>query len=723
MPRALRRRLFPIRPGSKDFPRRPPRPPMRTGSPSRTVWAAPAPAILLCALSALGPLSSLPARAQGQGNRADTLELPAARATALPPPSAAKAVLVPSDLDRQMGNLGDLLQRLAGAHVMRAGELGDYLGVSLRGASESQVNVYVNGVLQNQAVDASLYLSDWDLARVERVEVYKGLAPEDLPGAPMGGAINIVTRESASGGPRLRAGLGAGSFGAFKANGSAGLAAGPWSARVQAARDQADGDFPFYDDGGLEYKTGRDPNGLGKLGPGDLVRKTRRNNAHGLTDLAGDLAWRSATDAELGLQAGWSGLEKQVPAPYAGVDSTVRVNAALATDKASLHGRGRWTAGRAEASLDLSGARLSQAYADTSQAGGAIGIGYDDERDLYLDGRADARMRLDLGGGWALTALCGYGATGYWLTDRIQGRAYPGIFRYEGEGKLSPTFARGRHAAQASLDLAFDLQEQGAVRSFGYDGSLMPAEVRDRRALARIGYQYRMGKPGGRNWLFAEGGQAARQPTFMEMYGDRGTVVGNPGLRPESGYTGSAGAHLAADAWSAELTGFAAAQRDLIAVEQNGQYVLVYRNSGEARILGAETRLAAHPFPWTRSELDLTLQRASSGGEWLGPTRIPFRPDFQASLRQTLSARGWSLGASGYYQGLAYPNPRNLPSLFDSYSHNTRWQARCDLALSWRSRRFLLAAGVRNLFDQRAFDFFNFPLPGRSFTAAVQAEL
>jgi outer membrane receptor protein involved in Fe transport len=81
------------------------------------------------------------------------------------------------------------------------------------------------------------------------------------------------------------------------------------------------------------------------------------------------------------------------------------------------------------------------------------------------------------------------------------------------------------------------------------------------------------------------------------------------------------------------------------------------------------------------------------------------------------------LGASAYYQGLAYPNPGNLPSLFDSYSHNTRWQSRCDLDLSWRLRHLLLAAGVRNVFDQRAFDFFNFPLPGRSFTAAVQAEL
>ena len=676
----------------------------------------------LCAALACGTLPAAAAAGgadpAASGNLGDTLDLPPARARALPPAAAAKAVLVPTDVDRQLGNLGDLLQRLAGAHVMRAGELGGYLGVSLRGASESQVSVYVNGVLQSQAADASLYLSDWDLARVEKIEVYKGLAPEDLPGAPLGGAINIVTREAAPTGPGLRAALGAGSFGAFKANGAAELAAGPWRGRVQAALDRADGDFPYYDDGGLEYEPGRHPEGAGKLGPEDLIRKTRSNNAHGLLDLAGDLAWRPSSSVEWGLQADVARLDRQIPAPYAGVDSSVRVDAALATDKASAHGRGRWTGEGAEASLDLSASWLRQEFVDTSQ-GGSIDIGYDHDRDVYLDGRADARARFELGGGWTLSALAGYGATAYFFTDRLQGRAYPGIFRYAGEGKLTPAITRGRHAWQASFDLALDLQETAAGR-IGLGGKGLPAEAWDGRALGRLGYQYRLD---GNRWLFAEGGQAARQPTFLEKYGDRGTVKGNAGLGPESGYTGSAGAHAGGRAWSAELTGFAAAQRDLITVEQNARYVLVYANTARARILGAEARLALSPRAWARSEIDLTWQRASRGPDWLGDVRIPNRPDFQASWRQTFSARGWALGASAYYQGLSYPNAANLPSLFDAYSHNSRWQARCDLDLSWRMRHLLLAAGVRNLFDQRAFDFFNFPLPGRSFAATAQAEL
>ncbi|MBW8888103.1 MAG: TonB-dependent receptor plug domain-containing protein [Fibrobacteres bacterium] len=648
----------------------------------------------------------------------DTLTLPASRSQALRKPTASKAVIIPTDVDRQLGNLGDMLQRLAGVHVMRAGELGDYLGVSLRGASESQVQVYVNGVLQNQASDASLYLSDWDLSRVERVEVYKGLAPEDLPGAPMGGAINIITRDAAPGGPGLRAAMGAGSFGSFKANGTAELAAGAWRGRLQAARDQADGDFPFYDDGGLEYKPGRHPEGAERLGPDDLIRKLRTNNAHALTDVAGDLSWHPNAEAELGLQADLSDLDKRIPAPYAGVDSTVSINTDLTTDKASLHGRGRWARGQDEASLDLSGSWLRQVYLDTGR--GAIDLGDNEDRDLYLDGRADLRARLDLGGGWGLAALGGYGAGAYFYSNRIADRAYPGVFRYTGEGKFTPSFTHGRHAWQASLDIVLNLDEQNAARVFAYDGSFLPGERWDRRALLRLGYQYHLDE---NRWLFAEGGQAARQPTFLELFGDRGTVKGNAFLGPESGYNGSAGAHAGGSKWSAELSVFAAAQRNLITLEQNSRYVLVYKNTGRARILGAEARVSAAPVPWSRSEIDLTLQRAAEGSEWLGDLRIPYRPDFQASFRQVLTARGWALGASAYYQGLAYPNAANLPSLFDSYSHSTQWQARCDLDLSWRRSRWLLAAGVRNVFDQHEFDFFNFPLPGRSFAATVQAEL
>lgn len=654
--------------------------------------------------------------------RPDTLALTPAYARPLPqPPAAAKTVITPNDVDRQLGNLGDLLQRIAGLHVLRTGGVGDYLGISIRGASESQTRVYVNGVLQDQAVDPSLFLSSWDMSRVDRIEVYKGLAPDNLPGAAMGGAINIITRDG-SGAVRPRLALGAGSFGSLKANGSAGFASGAWSGRAEAARDQAKGDFPYADDNGMEYKPGRNPNGSEKLGEDDLVHKIRANNAHGFTDLGANLSWRPGP-LELGLQADAFHLRKQIPAPFPRLDTTVRVSAFRESDRFFMRGGGRWAAGDNEASLDVSGNWLNDHYEDKSKAGGVIGIGYDDDDNAYADGLATLWGRAGLGNGFTLSGLASYGVSTWFYTDRVVGRGYPGLFRYTGEGKLTPTWTRGEHTLQAILHAALTLQEHYADRQFGYGGKLVPNQERGRDAGLRLGYQWRFAEG---YWLSAQGGNAWRQPTFQEKFGDRGFIIANPVLRNETGINGSLGAHAEGRGWSAELQGFASETENLITLTQNSQFVLVYRNTDRAQVMGAEARLAATPRDWTRSEFDFTAQRAvnaTSGALYGEDKYLPYRPVLQASLRQLVTRWNWSLATTGYWQGRAYPNPSNLPSLFDAYSHNTAWQARCDLDLSWRTRRFLLAAGARNLFNQPAFDFFYIPLPGRSFAATVQAEL
>ena len=683
---------------------------------------------LACALALASPdawpavdsLPVVPPRAEARND--DTLALPLASSRpAPPPPAAAKAVIVPGDVDRQLGNLGDMLQRLAGLHVLRTGGIGDWLGVSVWGSSEYQVNLYVDGVLQNQATDPSLFLSDRDLSGVERIEVYKGLAPENLPGAPMGGAINIVTR-SATEGADGRVALGAGSFGSLRANGSAGWEQGHWRGRVTAAREQADGDFPYYDDDGTEFLPGRFPNGAPRRGEGDLVRKIRSNNAHGYTDFTGDIAWRPAPASEVGLSAEVSHLDKQVPAPFPDVDSTVRVEAFRASDRASGRARARWGAGNAEATADLSGSWLRDVYVDTSKAGGGIGVGYDNDRNAYGDGLASLWGRIDLGGGWSVSALAAYGVAAFFYTDRLADRTFPGLFRWTGEGKLTPSWSRGRHSIQAVLGSVITLQERSGGPRLGYAGKTLPASERDANANLRLGYQYRIREGW---WASAQAGNAYRLPTFLEKYGDRGSVLGNPLLKPESGLNGSVGLHGEGRGWSAETQAFASEGRDIITLEQTAQFTLVFRNLDLTRILGAEARFNATPRPSTRSELDLTFQQAvnaTQGSSEQGKL-LPYRPVSQASVRQVFTRAGWTLAGTGYYQGLAYPGGSNMPGIFDSYSHNTDWQTRCDLDLSWRARHLLLAAGVRNVFDQHAFDFFNIPLPGRSFAATVQAEL
>ena len=652
----------------------------------------------------------------------DTMELPIREGKPPPlPPAAAKTILVPTDEDRQLGNLGDVLERMAGLHVVRTGQLGDYLGVSIRGSSEQQVNVYVNGILKNPGADPSLFLGDWDLSRVEHIEVYKGLAPDNLPGSPMGGAINIVTRE---GGRRIgsQAALGAGSFGSFRGNGGIDVRRKAWNVHAQIARDQSDGDFTYYDDNGTEFQPGRFPNGAPRLGADDLVRKTRGNNAHAFSEMDMALTHLSPSAIELGIQADFSKLHKEIPAPYANIDSTVAVTAVRGSERFTGRTYGRWAISQVELSGDLSVSHQGDTYTDTSSAGGAVGVGYDDQVNDYDDALASFSARAKITERLTISALSSYGIAGYLFTDNVKDRTSPRLYRYTGEGKLTPTFTFDRHTFQGVLGATIHLQEQHG-QSNTYPGGTLTQEDWGRHQSLRLGYQYR---PRDGLWFSAQGGSAYRIPTFMEQFGDRGSVLGNPSLRSEVGLNGSAGVHAENRHASGEIQGFFSDGRRIITLVQNSQNVLIYRNSGATRVVGSEIRIVAMPWAWTRSEVDLTLQQALnlSGGTTVDDYKlIPYRPLTQASLRQTFLYKGWTTSTYIYYQGLAYPNPSNRPSLFDSYSHNTEWQSRCDLTLSKRLRHLMVSTAVRNFFDSRNFDFFNFPLPGRSYSAALQINL
>jgi iron complex outermembrane receptor protein len=649
----------------------------------------------------------------------DTLELREKRAEkkAPPPTGVAKTVIVPTDVDRQLGSLADMLQRAAGLHVVRTGGLGDYVGVSVWGSSEQQVNVYVNGVLQNQANDGSTFLGDWDLSRVERVEVYKGLAPDDLAGSPMGGAINIITRGAAPG-PRARGALGAGSFGSLRANGAVEYGAGGWRGRAEAARNQADGDFPYYDDNGTEFEPGRHPEGAKRLTEDQLTRKIRRNNAHAFSEIAVDLAYADSGEWDAGVRADATRLHKQIPSPNADSEeaSTFRDS-----DRLFLSGFGHWTGHDAEASLTLSGTFQGDAYVDTVE-GGRVGFGRDDDYNAYSDLIATAWARAQVKEGFTVSALGSYGVSTYRFTDRQRDRDYPLFLRYSGDGKITPAYSRGRHTLEAILAATVTLEEQFDGGLYAYNHALAAAEDWDAHASVRLGYQFRIRQG---LWVSAQGGTTYRIPTFLERFGDRGIIVASAGLKPEAGATGSLGLHAEGRGLNGDVQGFATAGENIITLQQVSPFALTYHNTEATRVFGAEARLAAFPRRWTRTELDLTVQKAvsASGGTATdGDKLIPYRPLSQASLRQSLMYGRWTLSGSGYYQGLAYPNPSNQASIFDSYSHNSEWQMRCDADLSWRAAHLMLAAGVRNIFDQRLFDFFTFPLPGRSFAATVQAE-
>ena len=131
-------------------------------------------------------------------------------------PTAFVTELAAGASGRAVESLPELLDQAAGVHVDQYGGLGAFSTVSLRGAAPGQVTVLLDGVPLTSAAHAEVNLSDLPVSAVDRVEIYRGLAPLALGAATPGGAINLVTRST----PVRELSLAAGSFGTWEGRGS-----------------------------------------------------------------------------------------------------------------------------------------------------------------------------------------------------------------------------------------------------------------------------------------------------------------------------------------------------------------------------------------------------------------------------------------------------------------------------------------------------------------------
>lgn len=104
------------------------------------------------------------------------------------------SVVYPDDTQGEHKSLPDLLDQIPGVYARRVAGTGQYTTTSIRGSSPSQVNIYIDGVPYNTSSEVAADLSTLPMSNVERVEVYRGSTPARFSGAPLGGAINIVTK-------------------------------------------------------------------------------------------------------------------------------------------------------------------------------------------------------------------------------------------------------------------------------------------------------------------------------------------------------------------------------------------------------------------------------------------------------------------------------------------------------------------------------------------------
>ncbi|MEX0967543.1 MAG: TonB-dependent receptor [Bacteroidia bacterium] len=92
-------------------------------------------------------------------------------------------------------DVNQLLNASSGVNIREEGGLGSDFNFSLNGLSGKQVKFFIDGIPMEN-FGSSMSLNNLPVNLVERVEVYKGVVPVSLGADALGGAINIITKQT-----------------------------------------------------------------------------------------------------------------------------------------------------------------------------------------------------------------------------------------------------------------------------------------------------------------------------------------------------------------------------------------------------------------------------------------------------------------------------------------------------------------------------------------------
>jgi iron complex outermembrane receptor protein len=621
--------------------------------------------------------------------------------------AAAASVVLPDASPRAYDDLGTLLLDVPGVTVTRSGSLGSVATLALRGSSPDEVRIYVDGVPLAIAEGGAVDVSTLPLGDVERVEVYRGSTPIAFGESALGGIVAITTRTP--GAPRATARAGAGSFDTMFGDASGGGRIGRLRLYAGAHGLSSSSAFGFYDDNGTTQNPADD-------NPSGVRRNADVRQADGVLRAAVDLPGRR----ELGLGALGFGRDQGLPGRASVQATAARFRTARALAYARYESRDDLGgSGRLAVQLFASGQR--DELDDELHEVAALPT---HTHDTTLSAGASATARRPL--------LPWLGAAAV-----VEGRDET----FTPRDDLAPTpvgvparrlFGAGGaeldlHSERARLDVIpsarVELVDDVVTGLDPLTLSPRPADAPITRALPvwRLGLVRTFGEAVS---LKANGGRYARIPSFLELYGNSGRLLGNPALQPERGYNADLALWIDAARGRFQLqsrtTAFGSRVDDLIAWRVSA-YGARAGNLSRTRVLGVEQELRLAFGRHARAAAQATYTDAEDLGasDADGAVQIPFHPRWRFYARPEvggLSVRG-AVELGAYVDG-----DLTAQNYFDS-ANLVRVPARLLVGAGvtvdvprWQLR---FSASGQNLNDSRIGDLPNWPLPGRSVLVAL----
>ncbi|MFH1135575.1 MAG: TonB-dependent receptor [Pseudomonadota bacterium] len=610
-------------------------------------------------------------------------------------------VITRDRFDGRVEDLASVLSKEAGVQVSRSGGLGGFSTISLRGSSSEQVLVFLDGIQLNDASGGGVDLGGVSLADVEAIEIYRGTAPINFARGGIGGVVNIRTLRKKKG-LRGALSLGAGSFNTQEVSGFINHKPGKFDYLVSLDQLASGNDYPILNDQGTTFNARDDE------------WQDRANNEVRQYNALVKAGYDFTDDFRLEILNQYFSKDQSLPT----WDNDPRASAYLDTQRniSRLRFSGeRLGPALFNASLQLDYLRREEEYRDKN---GEIGLGT--QHAEYLTDRYGGGLFFEWPTAWNVFSLTG---------DLRREEYHPRDLLNKSRMPRSDRLLTGL-AAQNSLVLWDDrLALTPALRYTSIiDHMKSGTDIFDREVTAKTVRKHYLTPQAGLKFLVldwltlkANAAQYVREPSFYELFGDRGFFLGNTDLKAEKGTNWDAGLEAT---WrpglelfnlvSVQAAYFRSDVRDLIAPAYDSRGIGRSINIGRAEIQGLETRFSVEFLKIFRFEGNFTRQHTENKGnekEYRGK-RLPGRYESAYAGRLEALWMGVKAWVEKNRETGRYYDRANLLKARDKSEVNA--------GISFDFKPVLLTFEGKNLEDRRYEDFNGYPLPGTSYWIKIK---
>ncbi len=596
--------------------------------------------------------------------------------------SSFSSVIKKESFESRSVSISEVIEKESSVQVRQTGGLGSFSSLSLRGASSDQIMIFMDGIPLNDNAGGGVDLSTISLSDVDSIEVYKGFTPINFGRSSIGGAINIVTNRAKKG---LKGNLTVeyGSFNTFKISPFINHKPGKFDYIVSGDYQSSKNDFTFLNDNGTQWNPLDD-------------KWEKRNNAQfrqGTFLLSG--GYDLTKDVRLELSNQYFSKGQNLPSWNNSPNTNTHFYTVrdLTSIKMIINNIGNMNLSSASR-LDNSYKRETYDDRDNSLGVGAqyneyktISYGYNqffelptkyNIIDLVIDLHKEDYETKDL------------------LNVDVTAPSSRNIYSFSAEDKI------------LILDGRFIISPAFTFEYFdnNFDSSSAPRSESHGYFNPKLGVRYSM-----LGWLTLKTNLAKyiREPSFFELFGDRGLFVGNSDLKAESGVNFDIGPEFNWNKMFFSVVYFSSKVTDVISYVYNARGVGQAVNISSSTINGIETELKIEKIKHVALNANYTWQSAINENtiQAFNGKKLPGRFEHSFSTRLELKY-GF---IKPYYEflyasGLFYDSANLLPAAIKR-EHN--------LGLSFLVSGFTITTEIKNLGNDHYQDFNGYPQPGRSY--------